>query len=229
MSVLPGFVIKRYATLHLKCLGLVVLFYFSTQKQNASFSRAGSLILGGVLGYWHALYWMEMETWLGQQALRTGAAHCEPPESAASPSHQLFLKGYSHVAPVLRSLLRSDRATGCSSADRYRIHLDRVTHCSNFWERRTGKLPRNPKNYETRQTFIQKTSCSDRTKPERENEWVIAVRFQDYHNRSCDPPSWHNLSSYRSRKCLAQGHTAVINRQRDSNQRQSSHKRSSLT
>lgn len=73
-----------------------------------------------------SLYWMD--TSLGQQALRTGAAHCEPPESAPSPPHQRFLKAYSHMAPVPRCLLRSDRATGCSSADRHRIHLHRYTH-----------------------------------------------------------------------------------------------------
>lgn len=44
-----------------------------------------------------SLYWMD--TWLGQQVLRTGAAHCEPPESAPSPPHQCFLKAYSHMAP----------------------------------------------------------------------------------------------------------------------------------
>lgn len=74
-----------------------------------------------------SLYWME--TWLGQQVLRTGAAHCEPPDSAASPPHQCFLKAYSHMAPAPRSLLRSDRATSCSSADRHRIHLYRHTYC----------------------------------------------------------------------------------------------------
>lgn len=73
-----------------------------------------------------SLYWMD--TWLGQQVLRTGAAHCEPPESAASPPHQCFLKAYSHMVPVPRSLLRSDRATSCSSADRRRIHLYRHTY-----------------------------------------------------------------------------------------------------
>lgn len=74
-----------------------------------------------------SLYWME--TWLGQRVLRTGAAHCEPPESAALPPHQWFLKAYSHMAPVPRSLLRSDRATSCSSADRHRIHLYQHTYC----------------------------------------------------------------------------------------------------
>lgn len=74
-----------------------------------------------------SLYWME--TWLGQQVLRTGAAHCEPPESAASPPHQRFLKAYSHMAPVPHSLLRSDRATSCSCADRHIIHLYLHTYC----------------------------------------------------------------------------------------------------
>lgn len=73
-----------------------------------------------------SLYWMD--TWLGQQVLRTGAVHCEPPESAASPPHQRFLKAYSHMVPVPRSLLRSYRATSCSSADRHRIHLYGYTY-----------------------------------------------------------------------------------------------------
>lgn len=68
-----------------------------------------------------SLYWME--TWLGQWVLRTGAAHREPPESAALLPHQCFLKAYSHMAPTPRSLLGSDRATSCSSADRHTIHL----------------------------------------------------------------------------------------------------------
>lgn len=68
-----------------------------------------------------SLYWME--TWLDQRVLRTGAAHRESPESAALLPHQCFLNSYSHVAPTPRSLLGSDRATSCSSADRHRIHL----------------------------------------------------------------------------------------------------------
>lgn len=74
-----------------------------------------------------SLYWMD--TWLGQQMLRTGAAHCESPESAASPSHQFFLKAYSHMAPVPRCLLRSDRATSFCPADRHIIHLYQHIYC----------------------------------------------------------------------------------------------------
>lgn len=36
----------------------------------------------------------------GPAGAEDGAAHCEPPESAASPPHQCFLKAYSHMAPV---------------------------------------------------------------------------------------------------------------------------------
>lgn len=125
-SVLPGFVIKRYATLHLKCVGFVSFLYF---PQNSLFLQTWQLnfwLCARILTC--SLYWMD--TWLtGQQAQRTGAAHCEPPESAASPPHQCFLKAYSHIASVPHSLLRSDRATSCSSADRSRIHLHWHTYC----------------------------------------------------------------------------------------------------
>lgn len=60
-----------------------------------------------------------MDTWLRQRALRTGAAHCEPPESAASPPHQRFLKAYWQAVAVPRTQPRSARATRCSSADRH--------------------------------------------------------------------------------------------------------------
>ncbi len=53
VSVLPGFVIKRYATLHLKCVDLTRFFFFSPKR--VCFSRPGSLIFGCVLGYCHAL------------------------------------------------------------------------------------------------------------------------------------------------------------------------------
>lgn len=45
--LLPGFVIKRYATLHLKCVGLVSLFF----PKRVCFSRPGSLFFSCVLGY----------------------------------------------------------------------------------------------------------------------------------------------------------------------------------
>lgn len=35
-SVLPGFVIKRYATLHLKCVGFVSFLLFSPKKEYVS-------------------------------------------------------------------------------------------------------------------------------------------------------------------------------------------------
>ena len=125
VSVLPGFVIKRYATLHLKCVDFVSFLFFSPKR--VCFSRPGSLFFGCVLGYWHALCTGWTPDWA--EVLRTGAAHCEPPESAASPPHQCFLKAYSHMAPAPRSVLRSDRATSCSSADRHIIHLSRYTFC----------------------------------------------------------------------------------------------------
>lgn len=64
-----------------------------------------------------------MESWLGLWLRRTGASHCEPPESAALPPNQSFLKAYSSTATVPRSMLRSDRATRFSAADRRRIQL----------------------------------------------------------------------------------------------------------
>lgn len=85
-------------------------------------SRPCSLITGCVLGYWHALCAGWRPDW-ASRCWGRGAAHCEPPESAASPPHQFFLKAYSPMAPVHHTLLRSDRATSCSSADRHRIHL----------------------------------------------------------------------------------------------------------
>lgn len=54
-SVLPGFIIKCYATLHLNCVGFVSFLFFFSPPKRVCFFRPGSLIFGCVLGYWHAL------------------------------------------------------------------------------------------------------------------------------------------------------------------------------
>ena len=105
------------------------LFFCSSKKRENMFLQIWQLnfwLCARILTC--SLYWMD--TWLGQRALRTGAAHCEPPESAPLAPHQCFLKAYSPMAPVPRCLLRSDRATGCSSADKHRIlyYTDIHTH-----------------------------------------------------------------------------------------------------
>lgn len=96
---LPGFVIKRYATLHLKFVGFVSFLFFGvfllSQTKFLQIWQLNFWLCARILTC--SLYWMD--TWLGRQVLRTGAAHCEPPESAPSPPHQCFLKAYSHMAP----------------------------------------------------------------------------------------------------------------------------------
>lgn len=84
-------------------------------SQKTSFSKPGSVIFGCVLGYWHALCSGWRPDW--------GGALWGPWVSNLTITPVLSKGLFTHGPCASLSLLRSDRATSSSSADRYRIHL----------------------------------------------------------------------------------------------------------